>query len=407
MTKGLTSSALGPEARPYPPHADPASMPLEHCLPRALPREPGTLMLGIFQPNQSWSFWPTTASTETSWTYPYNRDVVRLAESIGMHFAFPAGRWKGIAGDSIDWRGASFDTVTLTAGLLEATSRITLLTTIHTNVFNPVVAAKIGADLDQIGQGRWGLNIVSGWGVQEFGSMGIPLLNHADRYRYTSEWLKIIRKLWETGECTHSGEYFTISEAVARPRPMQSPRPLIVNAGQSNTGLRFAAKEADYVFSGAANAERYRRLCAEDGVDGGIIGTIKIVVRETSLGANELASEIADHADRGAIRGMMIASGGDTPESADEKLATREQVRQRAIDGAVIGSPEEVARELTDRAVASSLDGFCLTFFDYQRDLTLFAERVVPPMREMLLERGVRLRLLSDEPSPSRASATS
>jgi alkanesulfonate monooxygenase SsuD/methylene tetrahydromethanopterin reductase-like flavin-dependent oxidoreductase (luciferase family) len=396
MTTGSVS--LEPSARPYPPHADPALAPLEHCVPRALPREPRSLMLGIFQPNQSWSFWPTTATTETSWTYRYNRDVVRLAEAIGLHFAFPAGRWKGIAGDSIDWRGASFDTVTLTAGLLEATSRITLLTTIHTNVFNPVVAAKMGADLDHIGNGRWGLNIVSGWGVEEFGSMGIPLLNHADRYRYTSEWLSIIRELWEHGECTHQGEYFTIDEAVARPRPMQSPRPLIVNAGQSNTGLRFAAREADYLFSGAGNAERYRRLCAEDGLDGGIIGTIKILVRETTEAARELASDIADHADRGAIRGMMIASGGDTPETADEKLASKEQVRGRVIDGAVIGSPDEVAGELAERALGADLDGFCLTFFDYQRDLTLFAERVIPVLREKLLERGVRLRLTLDEP---------
>ncbi|MGE0598219.1 MAG: LLM class flavin-dependent oxidoreductase [Dehalococcoidia bacterium] len=354
-------------------------------------------MLGIFQPNQSWSFWPTTATTETSWTYRYNRDVVRLAEAIGLHFAFPAGRWKGISGDQIDWRGASFDTVTLTAGLLEATSRITLLTTIHTNVFNPVVAAKMGADLDHIGNGRWGLNIVSGWGVEEFGSMGIPLLAHADRYRYTSEWLSVIRKLWENGECTHQGEYFAINEAVARPRPMQSPRPLIVNAGQSNTGLRFAAREADYLFSGAGNAERYRRLCAEEGLDGGIIGTIKILLRETSAEAQELASDIADHADRGAIRGMMIASGGDTPETAEEKLGSREQVRQRAIDGAIVGSPDEVAAQLAERALTASLDGFCLTFFDYQRDLTLFAERVIPVLREKLLERNVRLRLTSDE----------
>lgn len=399
MAQQETHTTTSAKPRPYPPHADPVQAPLEHCVPRALPRELGTLMLGIFQPNQSWSFWPTTATTETSWTYQYNREVVRLADDIGLHFAFPAGRWKGIAGDSIDWRGASLDTITLTAGLLEATSRITLLTTVHTNVFNPVVAAKIGADLDHIGRGRWGLNIVSGWGVQEFGSMGIPLLGHADRYRYTSEWLAIIRKLWETGECTHSGEYFTISEAVARPRPMQSPRPLIVNAGQSNTGLRFAAREADYLFSGATNAERYRRLCAEDGLNGGIIGTIKVIVRETRQDASDLASEIADHADRGAIRGMMIASGGDTPETADEKLATRDQVRQRAIDGAVIGSPEEVARELAQRAAASSVDGFCLTFFDYKRDLTLFAERVLPPLKEMLREKGVQLRLTSNEQS--------
>ena len=62
------------------------------------------------------------------------------------------------------------------------------------------------------------------------------------------------------------------------------------------------------------------------------------------------------------------------------------------------GAGDEVAGELAERALGADLDGFCLTFFDYQRDLTLFAERVIPVLREKLLERGVRLRLTLDEP---------
>jgi len=354
-------------------------------------------MLGIFQPNQSWAFWPSRAATETSWTYAYNRDIVRLADELGFSFAFPAGRWKGLAGDTIDWRGASLDTITLTAGLLEATSRITLLTTVHTNVFNPVVAAKIGADLDHIGNGRWGLNIVSGWGVHEFKAMGIPLLSHADRYKYTAEWLTIIKQLWSAGECTFHGEYFTIEEAVARPRPMQSPSPLVVNAGQSYTGLRFAATHADYLFSGAGNGARFRTIATEVGrPDAGVIGTIKVILRPSRMEAEELASQIVAGADRGAIREMMIASGGDTPESADEKLALDGAIDRATVGGSVIGSPDDVAKQLADRAGDSTVDGMCLTLYDYQRDLELFGRRVVPLLRECLEEKGLELRLTTD-----------
>ncbi len=380
---------------PYPPQADPATAPLEHYRPRALPRLPGAVRLGLFEPNQSWSFWPTTAASETSWTYQYNRDIVRMADALGFSFAFPAGRWKGLAGDRIDWRGASLDTITLTAALLEATTRITLLTTIHTNVFNPVVAAKFGADMDQIGQGRWGLNIVSGWGVHEFESMGIPLLNHTDRYRYTAEWLAIIRRLWASGECTFHGEYFDISEAVCRPRPAQIGSALVVNAGQSNTGLRFAATSADYLFTRAGNAARFHGIAKEVGRDVGVIGTVKLLMRETRADADALAEQIASGVDKGALRSLMIANGSHTAETADAALAVDGAAEAQAIEGAIIGTPDDIAAGLAELA-AEGIDGFCLTLFDYTRELELFGRRVIPQLRERLGERGQRLALTTD-----------
>src|ERR1700744_539720 len=112
--------------------------PSEHAVPTALPRRAGQIRMGIFQPNESGAYWPSLIERGTDWTYEYNCNVVRLAEEVGCSFAFPAGRWKGLAGDDLDWRGVSLDTVTLTAGLLQATNRIVLLTTMHTNVFHPV-----------------------------------------------------------------------------------------------------------------------------------------------------------------------------------------------------------------------------------------------------------------------------
>lgn len=380
-------------ARPYPPQADPERQQLEHCVDRALPRRGATLMLGIFQPNESWCYWPTTFPTRTSWTYDYNLAVVRLAERIGLDFAFPAARWKGIKGDRIDYRGVALDTMTLTAGLLQGTSRITILTTIHTNVFNPVVAAKIGADLDHIGHGRWGLNIVSGWGVEEFQSMGIPLLNHKDRYKYTAEWLQIIRELWQTGECTFHSEYFDIEEAVARPRPMQAGGPLTVNAGQSYTGMRFAAQNVDYLFSYAKNGDLFRTIRQEVGRDVGVIGAMKLLIRPTKAEAEDLASDILTGADRGAVRAMWIASGANTPETAAERMATPGALEESIMDDAVIGDPQEAAIQIAERAAARGLDGICFQLFDYERDLELIAKRMLPALREQLQSRGLKLSL--------------
>jgi pyrimidine oxygenase len=388
------SSALDvDEPHPFPPYVDGAE--LEHSLPRALPRRPG-VMLGIFQPNEAWDFWPTTETRTTTWTYGHNRDVIRLAEAVGLSFAFPAGRWKGLKGSQIDWRGASIDTITLTAGLLEITERITLLTTMHTNVFNPVVAAKIGADLDHIGEGRWGLNIVSGWGEAEFRSMGIPLLNHKDRYAYTREWLDIVQQLWTSGVSSYSGHHLSVHDAELRPRPRQAPLPLIVNAGQSYTGMSFAAERADYLFSRGENATKFKDIADGQGSGTGFIGTHKVLVKPTTGEAVDLARRILAGVDREAVGAMRVASGAATPEAAAEFVADPKALERAVLENAFVGDPETVGTALAEWAHTENLDGICLTLFNYVEDLELLGAEVIPVLRRELRRLGSDVVLTTD-----------
>lgn len=378
--------------RTYPTNSDPATRPLERFRERALELKPGTVGVGIFVPNESWAYWPTTADLGTTdWTYDYNRQIVRLAEAIGLKFVFPAGRWKGLPGDEIDWRGVSLDTVTLTAGLLEATERITVLTTIHTNVFNPVVAAKLGADLDQIGDGRWGLNIVSGWGVDEFRSFGIPLLDHKERYVYTREWLDIVEGLWEKGELTHHGKHFQIEGAVCRPRPQQM-RPLIVNAGQSYTGMKFAAERADYLFSRGERAAQFAEVNSSVGRGVGFIGTRKLILGNTEAEARERAHQIAASLDAGAVCSMLLASGAQQdPAEARALVEDPDWLWNYVLEDGIVGAPQRAAEELAEWACQWDVAGICLTLVDYERDLELFAEKVLPVLEKELESRGRRL----------------
>lgn len=361
---------------------------------RALTFKPGQIGIGIFLPNESWSYWPSLFEGGSGWSYPYNRQVVQLAETIGLGFAFPAARWKGLPGYRIDWRGLSLDTITLTAGLLEATTTITLLTTVHTNVFNPVVAAKIGADLDHIGRGRWGLNIVSGWNAEEFGSMGIPLLDHRKRYAYTREWLDIVEALWATGECSYNGEHFQIENAVARPRPIQA-RPLIVNAGQSYTGMKFAAERADFLFSRGNNSQKFRDIARDVNSTTGFIGTRKIVLGRSNEEAEDTARSIRNGLDEGAIQSMMIVSGAETAETSRERLARPGAAWDFVLEDGIVGGPERVASRLAEWAVSNHVDGICLTLYNYLRDLEIFGEKVIPLLQHHLDRYGRELALSS------------
>lgn len=376
----------------YPPHADPATRPLEAYVDQTMPMETG-VRLGLFLPNESWAEYPTLARTTTEWTYAYNRRAALAAEEAGFAFALPAGRWKGLQGEAINWRGASLDTITLTSGLLEATSRLTILTTVHTNVFNPVVAAKFAADMDQIGNGRWGMNIVSGWGAHEFEQMGVPLLDHKERYAYTAEWLDIVRGLWANGVYSYEGKYFTIKEATAWPRPAQNPRPLLVNAGQSYTGMRFSAEQVDYAFSYPKNIPAFREICAEVGRTVGFVGNKRIILGDSDEQAHALARKICDNADKAVLREHYIAAGAATRETIGGLLKSQEDYDRYFLSDAFVGSPESVAKSLAEWILDWRPHGICLQFYNCIDDLTRFAEQSVPRLAKLLADNDYPLLL--------------
>jgi len=378
--------------RYYPESADPSTRPeLEHSVERALPAVADSVMLGIFQPNQAFGEWPTLAPNPSEWTYEYNLATVLAAEELGMSFAFPAARWAGLPGDEIVWRGASLDTITLTAALLAATSKITLLTTVNTNLLNPVVAAKYGVGLDHIGNGRWGINVVSGWGAHEFAAMGVELLDHKERYRYTREWLDVVEMLWRDGEASLDGEYFKINKASGRPRPKQVS-PLIVNAGQSYTGMRFSAERANYIFCYGENAERFRKVRAEVGSDCGFIAARAVILGATTEEAQDRAKQIVDRADRGALRNMLVASGAASVEQAAERIDAPGAVHEYLMGDAIIASAEDAGTQLAEWAATSDVDGICLNLFDYLGDLELIGSDTIPAFEAELAKHGKTFR---------------
>ena len=151
-------------------------------------REP--FQLGIFMPNCSHASCISRYKPELEdWTYESNKNIAQAAEAAGFDFLFPVSRWRGFGGET-NYLGTSLETMTWAAAILAATQTIRVYSTVHVPVFHPLVAAKMGGTLDHIGQGRWGINIVSGWSATEFGMMGIELLPHEERYQRTAVLLR-------------------------------------------------------------------------------------------------------------------------------------------------------------------------------------------------------------------------
>jgi alkanesulfonate monooxygenase SsuD/methylene tetrahydromethanopterin reductase-like flavin-dependent oxidoreductase (luciferase family) len=82
-------------------------------------------------------------------------------------------------------------------------------------LYNPVVAAKQIADLDEHAGGRITVGVgVGGEFRQEFEAVGIPL---AERGARTEEAMEVLRALWRGGPVTHHGKFFDLDDVELRP----------------------------------------------------------------------------------------------------------------------------------------------------------------------------------------------
>jgi pyrimidine oxygenase len=145
--------------------------------------------------------------------------------------------------------------------------------------------------IDSISNGRFGLNVITGWQRPEYAQMGLwPGDEYfARRYDYASEYVQIMQELWTTGVSNFKGEFFKMDDCRLEPRP-QAPIK-VISAGQSEAGMKFIAKYADYNFvfgmgfntptACATTVERLQKAGAASGRKVATYGLFMIITGET------------------------------------------------------------------------------------------------------------------------------
>ena len=119
------------------------------------------LKLGIFCTNVSSGVNATVVPERWSGSWRDNLRVAQMADERGLDFLLPLGAWRGFRG-ATEYQELSFETLTWASAILASTRRIFVVGTVHTPLFNPLVAAKQMVTVDHVGEGRFGLNIVVG-----------------------------------------------------------------------------------------------------------------------------------------------------------------------------------------------------------------------------------------------------
>jgi alkanesulfonate monooxygenase SsuD/methylene tetrahydromethanopterin reductase-like flavin-dependent oxidoreductase (luciferase family) len=360
-------------------------------LPGIEEREP--LALGLFMPNCSYGYSITTYKpVPDDWTYESNVKIARAAEAAGFDFLFPVAKWRGYGGKT-NYLGTSLETMTWAGALLAVTERINVYSTVHVPIFHPLVAAKMGATLDHISNGRWGLNVVSGWSEREFGMMGIEVLPHDERYARTEAYIEIVKGLWtcEPGSFDYDSKWYRIREGWVMPQPTRRPHPPIANAGVSEAAREMVARLCDWAFIALPSLEATADVTADIRGRSGRYGrSIKcanyplVVWTETEREADAERRRILENMDREAAenwaRGLM-------PQSGSFDNFTLEMFAMGGGGLPIFGTREQVAEKL-DQLYRAGMDGVLMVFLSYYEDTVRFATEIMPLLRQLGTIRG-------------------
>jgi FMN-dependent oxidoreductase (nitrilotriacetate monooxygenase family) len=332
--------------------------------------------------------------------------------------------------------------ISLLSALAATTSRIGLIATASTGFQDPYNLARRFATLDHLSNGRAGWNIVtSGLSgeARNFGLDSIP--DHADRYRRAEEFVEVANGLWDGWEegtlvgdkesglfvdtervraIEHEGEFFKVAGPLGVPRSPQV-RPVLVQAGSSESGMDFAARYAEAVFTAQPTIEDARAFYADlkartEGVgrDRGqivilpgyspLIGSTEeetrrreqefqdLIVTDHALGQlsmflqHEVTEADLDHE-------LPLLPGEDTIEGHKARfslivdMARAEQLTVRQLIGrlawgrghfATSGTPEQIAAEMELWFRSGACDGFNYMPPSIPDQLEVFVDNVVP-----------------------------
>jgi FMN-dependent oxidoreductase (nitrilotriacetate monooxygenase family) len=407
-------------------------------------------------------FFHSRGHHEASWRHPgtspfpltdirYYQDLAQRAEVALFDSIFLADQL-ALGEDASQAARTWLEPLTVLAALAVSTQRIGLIATASTTYTEPFNLARQFASIDHISNGRAAWNIVTSWlatAARNFGGDG--QVSHADRYARGEEFMAVVKALWDSWAAdavvddrarglyaradrirpiNHRGDFYEVAGPLNAPRCPQG-RPVLVQAGSSDTGRRFAARHAEAVFTAHMAKETaqefyadLKRLAVEEGRDPSqvlILPGLSPMIAGTEAEAQRLVRETNDLSDPEVGRKRLSGRFGghdfshlplDRPLSPEDfpdpgtvqaarsrteviiNLVRRDKPTLRQLLGylagarghyVTAGTPEQIADLIEDWFKDGAADGFNVMPPLLPLQFDIFAKEVVP----LLQRRGL------------------
>ncbi len=343
--------------------------------------------LGIFIPigNNGWMMSENAPQYMPS--FELNKTVAERAEAAGYDFLLSMVKLRGFGGKTEFW-DHNLESFTLMSGLAAVTDDINLFASVALPTLHPAMVARMASTIDDISDGRFGINIVSGWNQSEYAQMNVWPGDwyYEGRYDYATEYVTIMKQLWADGVSDFKGAHFQMDDCRLSPPPKNGGVPLVC-AGQSDRGMQFCAEYGDFQFIiGTADLDVVRtdagRLMAaaeRSGRDVGVYVLFQITMGETDAEAEATWERYRSGADLDAIAFMTGQADLDTSGATAEKITEMQGAFNLNI-GPVVGSHATIAERLDEVAAIEGVKGVMCVFDDYPTATAEFGERVMPLM---------------------------
>jgi F420-dependent oxidoreductase-like protein len=245
-------------------------------------------------------------------TWPEFRDATLAAEAAGWDSIWV---WDHLLAIQGPWQQPIFEGWALLNAAAAITERVRLGLMVGANTFrNPGVTTKLATTLDHVSNGRAILGIGGAWFEREHEAFGIDFgASVGERLDKLEEAVPLMRRLFDGEQVSHQGRFYTLTNALCEPRPVQAHLAILVGGSGPKKTLRTVARHADaWNTSGeVSEVKRHLEILAAHCADAGrSMSEIELTISFPTIIRDGVAQAEAKRAAQLAYNGVTDGGGG-------------------------------------------------------------------------------------------------
>jgi alkanesulfonate monooxygenase SsuD/methylene tetrahydromethanopterin reductase-like flavin-dependent oxidoreductase (luciferase family) len=260
-------------------------------------------------------------SVWTNMVHPVDEalDTARWADAAGWYGVWYADHYMPNTGTAEIQPGPTHECWAMLPAIATATEHVRIGSLVApTSVHHPAVLANRATTIDHLSNGRMVLGLGAGWQINEHVAYGIELEPPGRRVQRFEEAIQIVRALTTQDRTTFEGEVYTITDATADPKPIQSRLPLLVGTAGPRM-LRVVARHADewntwgHIETATSKRAAFDAACASESRDPGSMHTsvqaLIVITEDATLIDRTKTGGFADRTLAGSVDHIVDAMG--------------------------------------------------------------------------------------------------